>query len=126
MNFEEEDISIANCLPRKRRLDRTRANKATNHPTIIVRSVSRQKRNEIYANCFKTKDIEGFLVDGIEKLFIQEKLTRRGKRLFWNIKQKAKELGYQFFLIHNGQIHTRKDEESEKFYVKSEIDLEQL
>ena len=72
----EEDISIAHRLRRKRRLGRTRTSKATNHPTIILRLVIRQKRNEIYENCFKTKDIEGFPVD-LEKLFINENLTQR-------------------------------------------------
>ena len=122
----EEDISIAHRLPQKRRLGRTRANKATNHPTIIVRLVSRLKRNKIYANRFKAKNIEGFPVDGMEKLFINENLTQRRKRLFWNTKQKAKELGYKFFWTHNGQIYTRKVEESEKIYIRTESDLERL
>ena len=96
-DIKEEDIPITNRLPQKRRLGRTRANKATNHPTIIVRLVSRLKRNEIYANRFKAKDIEGFPVHGMEKVFINENLTQRRKKLFWNTKQKAKELGYKFF-----------------------------
>ena len=58
VDIEEEDISIAHRLPRNRRLDRTKENKSTNHPTIIFRLISRQKRNEIYANRSKTKDIE--------------------------------------------------------------------
>ena len=74
-DIKEEDIPIANRLPQKRRLCRTRANKAANHATIIVRLVNRLKRNEIYANRFKAKDIEGFPVDGMEKVFINENLT---------------------------------------------------
>ena len=126
VDIEEEDIFITHSLPQKRRLGRTRANKATNHPTIIVRLVSRPKRNEIHANRFKAEDIEGFPVDGMEKMFINENLTQRRKRLFWNTKQKAKELGYKFFWTDNGQIYTRKDEESEKIYIRTESDLEQL
>ena len=126
VDIEEEDISIAQRLPQKRRLGRTKANKATNHPTIIVRLVSRLKHNEIYANRFKAKDIEGFPVDGMEKMFINENLTQRRNRLLWNTKQKAKELGYKFFWTHNGQIYTRKDEESEKIYIRTESDLGQL
>ena len=115
VDIEEEDISIAHRLPQKRRLGRTRANKATNHLAIIVRLVSRLKRNEICANRFKAKDIEGFPVDGMEKVFINKNLTRRRKRLFWNTKQKAKELGYKFFWTHNGQIYTRKVKKVKKF-----------
>ena len=48
-----------------------------------------------------------FPVDGMEKLFINENLTQRRKRLFWNTKQKAKELGYEFFWTQNGQSYTR-------------------
>ena len=88
--------------------------------------VSRLKRNEIYANRFKAKDIEGFPVDGMEKMFINENLTQRRKRLFWNTKQKAKELEYKFFWTHNGKIYSRKDEESEKIYIGTKSDLEQL
>ena len=80
---------------------------------------SRLKCNEIYANRFKAKDIEGFPVDAMEKVFINENLTQRRKKFFWNTKQKAKELGYKFFWTHNGQIYTRKDEESEKIYIKN-------
>ena len=40
VDIEEEDISIAHRLPQKRRLGRTKANKAPNHPTIIVRLVA--------------------------------------------------------------------------------------
>ena len=87
VDIEEEDISIAHCHPQKRRLGRTRASKATNHPTIIVCLVSRLKCNEIYANRFEAKkDIGGFPVDVMEKVFINENLTQRRKRLFWNTK----------------------------------------
>ena len=110
VDIEEEDISITHRLPRKRRLGRTRANKATNHFTIIVRLVNRQKRNEIYENRFKAKNIEGFPVDRTEKLFINENLTQRRKRLFWYTKQKAKEFGYQFF----GQIAAKFKQERMK------------
>ena len=56
----EEDISIAHRLPQKRRYGHTRANKATNHPTFIVRLVSRLKRNEIYPNRFKVKILRDY------------------------------------------------------------------
>ena len=87
VDIEEEDISIAHRLPRKRR-GQTRANKATNHSIIIVRLVSRQKRNKIYANRFKAKDIEGFSIDDMKKLCVNKNLKQRRKRLFWNTKQK--------------------------------------
>ena len=87
------------CAPptSKRRLGRARASKATNHPTTIVRLVSRQKRNEIYANRFKAKDIEGFSVDDVEKLFISESFTQKMLKIVLEYKAKRQELGFQFF-----------------------------
>ena len=54
----------------------------------IVRLVSREKRNEIYANRFKAKDIEGFSIADMKKLCVNKNLKQRRKRLFWNTKQK--------------------------------------
>ena len=62
----------------------------------------------------------------MEKLFINENFTQRRKKLFWNTKQKAKELLYQFFWTNNGQIYARKNDESKKLLIKTEIDLEKL
>ena len=97
VDIAEKDISIAHRHLRKRRQRRTGANKLTSHPTIIVRLVCRQKRNKNYANRLKAYDIDGLPVDNTDKLLINENLTHRLKRLFWNTKQKAQELGNQFF-----------------------------
>ena len=126
VDIKEEDISIAHRLPVKQRYGRTRLTKPVNHPTIIVRLVSRQIRNEIYDKRFNAKMIEDFPVEGMEKLFINENLTQRRKRLFWQSKQKAKELEYKYFWTPNGQIFVRKNEESEKVLIRTENDLDQL
>ena len=104
VDIKEEDISIAHRLPVKQRYSQTRLNKPVNHPTIIVQLVSRQMRNQIYDKRFNAKMIEDFLVEGMEKLFINENLTQRRKHLFWLSKQKATKLEYKYFWIHNGQI----------------------
>ena len=126
VDIKEEDISIAHRLPVKQRYGRTRLNKPVNHPTITVRLVSRQMRNEIYDKRFNAKMIEDFPVEGMKKLFINKNLTQRSKRLFWLSKQKAKELEYKYFWTQNGQIFFRKNEESKKVLIRSESDLDQL
>ena len=60
VDIKKEDISNARRLPVKQRYGRTRRNKPVNHPTIIVRLVSRQMRNEIYDKCFNAKMMEDF------------------------------------------------------------------
>ena len=125
VDIKEEDISITHRLPVKQRYGRTRLKKPVNHPTIIVRLVSRQMRNEIYDKRFNAKMIKDFSVEGMETLFINKNLTQRRKRLFWLSKQKAKELEYKYFWIQNGQIFIRKSEEGEKVLIRSESDLDQ-
>ena len=124
VDIDEEDISIVHRLPVKQRFGRTRFDKPANHPTIIVRLVSRQKRNETYAKRFNAKSIAEFPVKRMAHLFVNENLTQRRKRLFWLSKQKAKELaGYNYFWTHNGQIFVRKNEESEIF-IRTGSDLD--
>ena len=92
-----------------------------NHSTISVRLV-----NEIYAKRFNAKSIEEFPAEGMAHLFANENLTQRRKRLFWLSKQKAKALGYIYFWTHNGQLFVRKNEESEKIFIRTESDLDKL
>ena len=127
VELEEEDISIAHRLPKKERIGKTRSsNDSKKRLIIIVRFVSRTKRNKIYGCHFKAKAIEAFPVDKIKHLFINENLTQRRKRLLWLTKQKAKELDYKFIWTSNGQIYLRETEDSDKIHVKAEINLNKL
>jgi len=67
IELDAEDISIAHRLPKKQRFGKTRSSTVDNkHPIIIVRFVSRMKRNEIYANRIKAKNIKELFVGSIE------------------------------------------------------------
>ena len=103
VNLTANDISIEHRLPVKGPRLNSESN-VTNrrHPGIIVRFISRQKRNEMYLNRMKSKDISDFPVQGMNKLYVNENLTQRRKRLFWLAKQKAKELDYKFIWTSNG------------------------
>jgi len=115
VKLNEEDISIVHRLPLRQRPGRTRSSSSntTKHPTIIVRFISRLKRNEMYANRSKAKYIEDFGIHHMNSLYVNENLTQRRKRLFWLAKQKAKELNYRFWWSNNGQIYVRENKESE-------------
>ena len=95
VNLTANDISIAHRLPVKPRLN-NESKETRCHPGIIVCFISRQKRNEMYSNRMKAKDISDFPVQGMNKLYVNENLTQRRKRLFWLAKQKAKELDNKF------------------------------
>ena len=72
VEITEEDISIAYRLPLKRRNSNL---KNRRHPPIIVRFLSRHKRNEIFAKRFNAKLISNFPVNQMNHLFISENLT---------------------------------------------------
>ena len=127
VDLEEEDISIVHRLPVKQRRSEDQSGSKTTktYPTVIVSFVSRQKRNEMYENRFKAKEIDDFPVEGMKNLGY-ENLTQRQKQLFWKTKQKAKELGFKYFWSNNGQIYTRENGDAEKIHIKTEDDLDNL
>ena len=127
VNLTANDISIAHRLPVKRPRLNSESN-VTNrrHPGIIVRFISRPKRNEMYSNRMKAKHISDFPVQSMNKLYVNENLTQRRKRLFWLAKQKAKELNYKFIWTSNGQIFIREDEKADSLPIRTEYDLDNL
>ena len=72
VNVTANDISIAHRLPVKRPRLNSESN-VTNrrHPGIIVCFISRQKRNEMYLNRMKAKQISDFPVQGMSKLYVE-------------------------------------------------------
>ena len=59
-------------------------------------------------------------------LFINENLTHRRKHLFWQAKQKVKELNYEFIRKNNGQFFVRKNENEDKIIVKTKNNLNKI
>ena len=91
-----------------------------------MRFLSRNKRNEVYYKWFNAKDINEYPVSGMDRLFINKNLKQKRKQLFWQTKQKAKELSYKFIWTFNGQIFVRKNVGSNKIQVKSVNNLNNL
>ena len=80
----------------------------------------------MYSNRMKAKHISDFPVQGMNKLYVNENLTQRRKRIFWLAKQKAKELNYKFIWTSNGQIFIREDEKANSLPIRTEYDLDNL
>ena len=95
-------------------------------PPIIARFVNRDVPNEL---CYNPKlannlDLKGFSVEGTQRIFINENLTQARKKLFWMVKQKAKRADYKYFWTMNGNIYTRKHNDSNALIIKGEKDLD--
>ena len=126
VNLTANDISIAHRLPVKRARLNSESNVIRRLRGIIVRFISRQKQNEMYSNRMKVKDISDFLVQGMNKLYVNENLTQCRKRLFWLAKQKAKELDYKFIWTLNRQIFIREDEKADSLPIRTEYNFDNL
>ena len=95
-------------------------------PPIIVRFVSRDKRNEMMANRhgIRQADLKKFSVAGTNGIYINENLTHYRKKLFWLAKQKAKSCEYEFFWTVNCNIFVKETENSKAMMIKNEQDLQ--
>jgi len=121
--INQNDISIAHRLPP------TKKQKESNEPPpIIARFVSRNVRNSIYKNRIHCKGLSGsrFPVNSMEKLYINENLTSKRKKLLWMAKQAAKKLDFKYVWTMNGKILVRKCSESPTHEIAEDNDLLQL
>ena len=121
VDISTDDISTSHRLPVSTKSEKN--DDSTSTP-IIVRFVSRDVRNKIYANRKLTRqlDMKKFGIKGTTNLFINENLTLLRKRLFWKTKQKVKEAGYKYIWTSNGNIFVRKVDEANPIAVNSEKD----
>ena len=104
VKLQKADISVAHRLPTKPGRDKNGPN------TVIARFVKREIRNEIYYKRYLLKDLHDDKHDDSQKrVYINENLTQKRKRLFRLAKQKIKALQYTFIWTNNGYIFVRKD-----------------
>ena len=121
VKLQKADTSVAHRLP-------TKPGRGKNGPnTVIARFVKRKVRNKIYYKRYLLKDLHDDKHDDSQKrVYINENLTQKRKRLFWLAKQKIKALQYKFIWTNNGYIFVRKDIRSEKISIKNENDCNHL
>ena len=100
--IKDEDISIAH------RLKASQNAKPEKPPNVIVRFTNQRIRNKIYQSRSAAKSINNFPVQQMTRFFINENLTNEKKELFWQTKQRARELGYHYIWTNNGKIYIRK------------------
>jgi len=88
VEISKTDISASHRLPPPLQQDST---KTPDHQTFIARFINRNIRNEIYSKrkAAKTMKAEDFPIHGMNKLFVNENLTQRRKKLLRFTKQKA-------------------------------------
>ena len=124
VDLEKKDISTAHRLSAKR--NNTGEDKKNEPAAVIARFVSRDVRNSIFKRRSNARKLSEFPITGMEKLYVNENLTKRRKRLLWKTKQSAKEAGYQYIWTWNGKIFARENETTSAIMINTEFDIEKL
>ena len=127
VDISEDDISVSHRLPTKKN---GASSKQTYDPTIIVKFVRRDVRDELYKarktlRDFNTKDLS-FERHEPRNIYVNESLTRKNREIFNKCLQKKKELQYKYIWTNYGKVLLRKDAHSPAIVVTSEKDLNKL
>lgn len=85
-------------------------------PQIVAEFSSKRKRDEFLKK-------RGKIEYNGSRIFINESLTAYNRKLFWETRTKAKELGYRYTWTSNGRIFCKKDELAKKIQVRNNDDL---
>lgn len=115
--ISEADIDICHRVPTARH----------DQSNIIVRFVRRTKRNAFLSKAKKAKiDTTALGFKTSSKVFVNEHLTRHGKRLLGAAVEKKKELKWRFVWTAGGKVFVRKDEKSPAVRIASLEDVEKM
>lgn len=96
-----------------------------NERNIVVRLISRNKRNAVLAKAKKQRILSSHLdYEGAESvIYVNEHLTRQNKQLLGAAIAKKKSAKWKFVWSSGGKILARKDETSDVIRITSPIDL---
>lgn len=96
---------------------------------IVVKMVRISKRRELIKAAKSRKNLttEGIITSGTHyRFFLNERLTKHNRQLFYAARQRSKQLGYKFCWIRNGSIFVRKEEGSAAILIRNSAKLEIL
>ena len=116
VQIKDSDISTSHRLPASK----------NKHPPIIVRFTNRDIKNKIYYKRRNLIGVHDFGITGMTKLFINENLTPKRKKLFSLANKKRIELKYQYIWSNNGEIYLRKNSTSDHIKISSLEDIHNL
>jgi hypothetical protein len=125
IDITEKDISVSHRLPVNKGYTGNRL-----EPAIIVKFVRRDTKVAFYRAGSKLKnkttrdrDLGYQAANGI---YINESLTEMNKALLKCCLKTKKDLNYKYIWTSNGRIYLRKNEESQRIYIKNEGQLTKL
>lgn len=122
VDIDPKDISVSHRIPSR--------NRRNGPPSIIVKFIRRDLRDQLYQARKKLKDFTTRNLNlghiGDNKIFISESLTSKNKELFNNALKVKKDFNFKFIWTKYGHIYLRKNNESPVRRISSYTDLEML
>lgn len=111
-----KEVAKAIGVDNTQRLSADRINKKTNSSGNILVQLTTEEEKNIWIEKFKAKkivtakDLHRNLPD--TRVYINEHLTKENKKILYYAKQRARECEFKFTWVKNGNIFTRKSENS--------------
>ena len=112
--------------------DIKQAFRTRNKKKIIVKFKTLDKKIELINKNKKSKirneniNIPSTSIRGRKRIFINDELTAKNRKILWLAKQKAKEHKWKYVWIKDGKILVRKDENSSPLQIIEEDDVNQI
>jgi hypothetical protein len=120
VDIAPSDISVSHRLPK-----RGVHGKSWNNQNIIVKFVRRDVKEKFYHSRRNLKNVTaadfGYHVS--IKIFINENLSQKNKKLFSACLKFKKDHGYKFIWTQSGNIYLRKDGDNPRVHIKDLKDL---
>lgn len=125
IDIQDSDISVSHRLP----ISKSNTSR-TSPAAIIVKFTNRKIRDNLYRSRLKLKDFDigdiGFGRYGNDKIYIQESLTAKRRKLFNQCLAARKKYHYKFIWTYYGTVYLRKNESCSAVKISSSKDLELL
>jgi hypothetical protein len=123
IDITEEDISVSHRLLVNKGYKGNRI-----EPAIIVKFVRRDTKVAFYRarSKFKNKTTRDLGYQAANGIYINESLTEMNKALSKCCLKTKKDLNYKYIWTSNGRIYLRKNDDSQRIYIKKEGQLTKL
>ena len=118
---DKDDIDVMHRLgPRK-----NKKTQKQDMPPIIVRFISRKKRNALFKARKNLKDAKFDFLSS-KGVFLNENLTPKNRQLLFHANKKRKDNQWQYLWTSNGRIFARKSDNSSAIQMKNECDIQKI
>jgi len=94
-------------------------------PPIIVRFISRKKRNALFKARKNFKDAKFDFLSS-KGVFLNENLTPTNRQLLFQANKKRKDNQWKYLWTSNGRIFARKSDNSSSIQIKNECDIQKI